>query len=387
MYNLESKVGRILYPGQTKEEQQLNRLLLCDYDYNKYVEGLTGFAGQNLQNIAKIQESKAVRTRVGIRGHYKAALTKLKDNSLVCCPCVAVRGEGPYDVEFFIYVYKSTDNGKNWVKINKTELMGKEPAMITCPDGTLVMTAQPIVDGEMGYNLPVYRSEDGGTTWETNYISGNRDYPRNLFLDNDGSICFMRCAGVLFEFEDNAKNKADPRIEICRSYDNGKTFEVSYGDITDWDYAGFMEISSNRLENGSLIASLRHQPSGTKGEGFENTLLTRSTDNGVTWSKPEVISRTGEVHFHITKLSNGKLLGTYSNYHVPFGVCAVLSEDNGLTWDYKSYYQLAISADYYVGWGTTIELPNGELLTCYASTPYLFEPPNSTVCETVKWNL
>ena len=386
-YNREESVGDILYPGSTPEERFLNKLLLHDYDYEKYVEGLTGYAGQNLQCITKSKRLSAKRSRVGVRGHYKAALTQRKDGKLLCAPCVAVRGEGPYDVEFFLNVYLSSDSGETWQPISRTEMKGKEPCMITCPDGTIVMTAQPIIDGEMGYSLPVYRSCDGGVTWECNYITGNRDYPRSIFIDKDGSICFMRCAGVLFEFEENAKNTGDARIEICRSYDSGKTFERSYGTLSDWDYAGFMEVSAMRLPQGDLLATLRHQPSGTKGEGFENTLITRSADNGKTWSKPCVISRTGEVHFNLLLLQDGSLLGTYSNYHLPFGVCAVQSWDGGVTWSHDNLYQLAVSADYYVGWGTTIALPNGALLTSYATTPYLCEPPDTTVCETVLWHL
>lgn len=387
LYNNEDKVSNILYPGKTDQEKVLNKRLLQDYDYEKYVEGLTGYAGQDLQAISRVSSQPAQRTRVGQRGHYKAALTQRADGALVCAPCIAVRGEGPYDVEFFIKVYESVDQGLHWTPISTTELKGKEPSLICCQDGTLVMTAQPIVDGTMGYSMPVYRSTDGGITWTTQFISGNRDYPRNLFVDTDGSLCFMRCKAVRFEFEEIDESHGSAGIEINRSHDNGLTWSQSFGQINDWDYPGYMELSSLRLPSGALIASLRHQPSGTKGEGFENTLLTWSHDDGLTWTTPVVASRTGEVHFNMTLLRSGKLLATYSNYHLPFGICAVTSNDEGHTWDYDNLYQLAISADYYAGWGVTCELKDGSLITSYAITPYLCEPPNTTVCETVKWQL
>ena len=387
VYNDEQFVGNILYPGTDESERMRNRALLSEYNYEKYVEGLTGYAGQNLQQIAHVSMKPAQRTRIGTKGHYKAGMTVRKDGALVSAPCVAVRGEGPYDVTFFIRIYESKDSGLSWEQINKTELRGKEPSMLCLDDGSLLLTAQPIVDGHMGYSLPVYRSSDGGVNWSVHYISRNRDYPRNLFVDRDGSVCFMRCAGVCFEFEEECQSEGRAAIEINRSRDGGITWEKSIGEIDGWDYPGFMEISSLRLPSGRLLASLRHQPSGTKGEGFENTLITHSDDNGAHWSKPVVISNTGEVHFNMTLLRDGRLLGTYSNYHLPYGVCAVLSTDGGDTWGFANPYQLAVSADYYVGWGVTCELPDGDLITSYASTAYLSEPPDTTVCEAVRWRL
>lgn len=385
-YNREEEVGDILYPGAGALEKQLNKSLLKDYDYGRYVEGLTGYAGQDLQQVYRVNSLKARRARIGGRGHYKAGMAVRRDGTLVAAPCVAIRGEGPYDVTFKIKVYESKDKGITWKQINSTELEGKEPSLLCLEDGTLLLTAQPIVDGKMGYRLPVYRSCDNGVTWSTGYLEGNRDYPRNLFADSDGSVCFMRCSAVRFEFEEDT-GPGDAGIEINRSYDDGLTWIQSKGKIAGWDYPGFMEISSLRLPSGRLAATLRHQPSGTKGEGFENTLITFSEDNGLNWSKPEIISNTGEVHFHLLLLRDGRLLCTYSNYHLPFGVCAAVSCDEGKTWNTDEKYQLSFSADYYLGWGVTCEGEDGSLYTSYASTPYLCEPPDTTVCEIVRWSL
>lgn len=385
-YNREDMVGDILYPGADPAEQKRNKALLMEYDYEKYVEGLTGYAGQNLQQISKTCSLKAQRTRIGEKGHYKAGMAISANGTIFAAPCVAIRGEGPYDVTFIIKVYESADGGLTWKQINQTPLEGKEPSLLCLQDGTLILTAQPIVDGKMGYRLPVYRSADNGVTWSTTYLEGNRDYPRNLFVDTDGSVCFIRCSAVWFEFEADA-GPGDAALEINRSYDGGMTWKQSRGKVSEWDYPGFMEVSSLRLPSGRLAATLRHQPSGTKGEGFENTLITFSEDNGLNWSKPSVISDTGEVHFHLLLLRDGRLLGTYSNYHLPYGVCAVLSEDEGRTWKRDEKYQLSYSADYYLGWGVTAEGEDGSLYTTYASTPYLCEPPDTTVCEMIKWQL
>ena len=92
-----------------------------------------------------------------------------------------------------------------------------------------------------------------------------------------------------------------------------------------------------------------------------------------------------EVHALLTELQDGRILATYSNYHLPWGVCAIVSHDEGVSWDLEHPVQLALSAGYYVGWPVTLELADGSLLTCYASTTYLEQPPERYTCEVVRW--
>ena len=39
------------------------------------------------------------------------------------------------------------------------------------------------------------------------------------------------------------------------------------------------------------------------------------------------------MHAYLTELKDGRILATYSNYHLPFGVYAIVSRDGGRTWD------------------------------------------------------
>ena len=72
-------------------------------------------------------------------------------------------------------------------------------------------------------------------------------------------------------------------------------------------------------------------------------VLTESTDEGRTWSKPREFLQYSEVHGQFTLLQDGRLLCTYTNYHLPFGVGGVVSYDYGKTWDFQHPLQLAIS--------------------------------------------
>ena len=129
------------------------------------------------------------------------------------------------------------------------------------------------------------------------------------------------------------------------------------------------------------------QSPGTTGEGFEDTYLTESLDGGKHWPAPWPLGHAAEVHAYLTELDDGRILATYANYHLPWGIYAVLSRDGGKTWDLENPIQLALSANLYVGWPVTVQLKDNSLMTSYAITAYLKQPPETTVSEVVRWRL
>jgi len=93
------------------------------------------------------------------------------------------------------------------------------------------------------------------------------------------------------------------------------------------------------------------------------------------------------VHVYLTELADGRLLATHSNYHLPWGVSAMLSRDGGQTWDHEHTLQLALSGSYSVGWPVTLQLADGSLITSYAATTYTEQAPQHVTCEVVHWGL
>lgn len=368
--------------GKTPDDQKRNAALLSEYEYAKYEESLTGYTGLDRQRIARVQYRPALRTRIGPRGNYKAGMAMLKDGTLIAASCRFNNATEPKARNFDILIYESKDHGTTWAEVGRSELHGKEPSLTLCPDGTLVLTAQKgyFGPGAKLDEIPVSISKDKGRTWTTKMLE-SWDYPRNLIVEPDGSLTMITAQEPAWFGE----KPGSPLMRIARSRDNGANWTFENGRI-NWDYRAFGEVSTIRLRNGNYLASLRRQIPGTKGEGYEETVLTLSTDQGKTWSEPWAMSNTGEVHTHLLQLADGRLLATYSHYHLPWGVFAVLSQDNGKTWDHERPYQLALSANGYVGWAVTIE-SSGRLYTAYAATTYLSQPPKTTTCEFVRWTL
>ena len=357
-----------------------------DFDYSAYPASITGFNGQNMQRFAAIDWQPAARRRVGPRGAYKAGFTRLPNGRLVLAVC---RRHPQYDQKadkryWQILVFASDDEGETWTEIGKTPLVGKEPALAALPAGALVLTAQNMDRRKSAADrrMNAYRSIDGGRTWrETTVDEGDSryPYPRNIFLDTDGSLLCLRDDGM--------------DMTLCRSTDGGKTWTFTTGKV-DWApkdmHPGgvFAEIGMIRKRSdGRLLAVIRREIPGYIGEGFEDTFLSESADNGKTWSRPWRASGTAEVHGCLTELSDGRLVLTYASYHLPYGVVAVVSDDGGRTWDRKHPIQLAVSATCYTGWPVTLELDDGSLITSYATTIYAKKDPPTSACEVVRWRL
>ncbi|MFH0919121.1 MAG: sialidase family protein [Fibrobacterota bacterium] len=320
---------------------------------------------------------------MGDRGNYKAGMARHVDGRLFLAICRNNNDPDPLKKKFLITVYVSGDEGINWQKIPHSTLYGKEPSLAVTPDGTLVLTAQggyfgPGADRESN---PCYRSKDAGRTWETFPFKGP-DYPRNLWVEKDGTLMMALTAKCDWYGEGHGI----PNLIICRSKNSGETWTRLEGKV-DWDWAGFGENAVIRLQDGRLLAALRRQIPGTEGEGFEDSVITESLDDGKIWSKPWQLLTTAQVHAFLTELADGRILCTYSNYHVPFGVSAVLTRDKGKTWDWDHPVQLAVSNGFYVGWAVTLQLPDKSLVTSYALTSHCGQEPDKFSTEVVKWHL
>jgi hypothetical protein len=370
--------------GNTKGDQERNAVLLDGYDYTQYPAGITGYTGQDLQRIACVRWEHAVRTRVGPRGNYKAGLAQRVDGTLVLATSHGNRDPDPEERKrrpCFIYVYQSKDEGLTWQEIGETALYGKEPSLTVLPGGALVLTAEGPSGGTALDESLVSTSDDGGRTWDTSILPGY-DCPRNLIAESDGSVLMVRVLRSGWIHKESGR----PDFQLCRSQDDGRTWSFSEGAV-DWDCTEFGEISAIRLPGGRLLAAVRRQVPGTVGEGFEDIVLTESSDDGGHWSRPWQLTMNAEVHVYLTLLRDGRLLATYANYHLPYGICAIVSDDQGRTWEHGHPVQLALSADVYVGWPVTLQLADGSLLTSYATTTHYRELPDNTTCEVVRWSL
>ena len=214
-------------------------------------------------------------------------------------------------------------------------------------------------------------SNDYGRTWEEPIIDppvnngagiGGEGNPL-VERDKDGTVHIAEI-GYNLGGPGRSSNVREPEHGFFRwSHDGGRTWEKEvnpknwYWDDTyngkTWT-RGISEGSLVRAKNGWLVASVRTgiPASGVEGkhsDQLEGTGISISKDNGKTWSPINFLYKTGRMHGHLLRLPNGNLVltvtvradvvdGELVSYRR--GCEAILSRDNGLTWDLDGKYIL-----------------------------------------------
>ena len=108
------------------------------------------------------------------------------------------------------------------------------------------------------------------------------------------------------------------------------------------------EASLTRAKNGDLVGSFRSGRPGIPSpfDGWRAVVTMRSSDEGKTWSKPDIHSLYGHVHHSLLTLPDGRILMTYAarigelDGRLYRGFEAVFSHDHGKTWDWQHRYIL-----------------------------------------------
>jgi hypothetical protein len=374
---------------------------------------LTGYTGLDTDAVYECKTMPARRSQIGPRGFYKGGLAVLPNGRLLASPVSILEPRQPVPYppsrsdllteSWPVHLYESLDCGETWHPVDHTPLLGKENALISVDDGTLLFTSESLCG--------VACSVDGGRTWDVRPfelpIEDNRQHAsavRNIIRQADGSISILQCIGTMEGSENDGPPPPCCRAWLIHSRDRGRTWPEREG-IEAWDdwFHMFAEADYLNLPDGRVLALSRmeylHPISGTQppfppgsqdnDHSAGHMVIFESADGGRHWSGPRDFLNYSEVQGQLTLLADGRILCTYTNYHLPFGVGAVVSSDSGLTWDMNNRYVLAVSNATSTGWATTRQLPDGDLITTYALEPYHLEPAESgkTVFQCVRWNL
>jgi len=170
------------------------------------------------------------------------------------------------------------------------------------------------------------------------------------------------------------------------STDEGRTWSKEIA-VPQWKRIN--EIVLCRAKNGDLVAACRTDNPKQFLVGFDDQysgLATSvSSDNGQTWSELNYLYSWGRHHPHMIAMPNGDIVLTYvvRNGYVAdknglnrFGIEAVVSSDNGKTWNLDHKTILASNTSIMKGdranWGSpqstsNVLLPDGNLLTVFGT--------------------
>ncbi|MCX6991956.1 MAG: sialidase family protein [Kiritimatiellaeota bacterium] len=202
------------------------------------------------------------------------------------------------------------------------------------------------------------RSTDGGKTWETTEIPELDAY---MAASSGWSCCQLVDGTVLraFMVKKAAQDSCD--CYVVRTKD-GKTYDVVRA---MWDPNRKEDVTEENIvhvmNNGTVWMMARIgelSPDDFMWQAF-------SEDGGKTWRtvKTEI---KGHPPSSVIRLQDGRLLLTYGYRHVPYGIRAVLSKDDGRTWQTDQVQVLRTDGyNFDLGYPYSVQLKDGTIVTVY----------------------
>ena len=281
-----------------------------------------------------------------VNGPKYPALVRMDDGRLVLTLSAALsppaKVAGPDDGRTTVMLY-SDDDGMSWSQPRR--IVGYRTTPMNLGGSRLMLR------GWTGTNddtepFALWFSDDGGQTWSDPELIPTLPDGRNVYTDvalnfpiEEGIVRFLFYAQL---------RPVPPRgsVTVMRPYHvHSHEWEEPFFFPETWHTS---EASLARAANGDLVAAFRSARPGipAPSDHWRSIITSRSTDNGKTWSEPDVHFLYGYVHESFLNLPDGRLLMTYAArigelegrmYH---GIEAVVSHDNGKTWDWEHRYIL-----------------------------------------------
>lgn len=291
----------------------------------------------------------------------------------------------------------SDDHGETWserrylsVDKNGNPKPGIAVGLTNLGSGKLLAYPDNVTHGR-------WLSSDFGTTWcfedvhdsaKTRYVWDPLLVVKSSDLKNSGQHvtklfeASYRPTGVAWGSAEGFYSQAYFRSSL----DEGQTWSDEVK-VPQW--LGVNEVNLIRASNGHLVAACRTDyPSRFahhKLDHFGGLAVSISKDEGKTWSELNPLYEWGRHHPSMVRMPNGDIVMSYvvrlglpaTRYGFPqFGVEAIVSRDNGQSWDKQSRYVLATWVGNITGGAawfcsvqstSTVLMPDGQLLTAFGT--------------------
>lgn len=224
-------------------------------------------------------------------------------------------------------VWRTQDGGNTWGNISDGFFGGSIGSIAVSdsdPNVIYVGGGEATVRGNVSYGYGIWKSEDAGKTWKNMGLPNSRHIPRIRIHPHNPDLVYAAVLGDLYKSSDERG--------LYRSKDGGKTWEKILFANAD---AGAMEVILDPSNPRNLYVStwrVRRTPYSLE-SGGEGSALWKSTDGGDTWKNisankglPEGI--WGIVGIAVSPVNNNRVWALIENENG--GVYR--SDDGGDTW-------------------------------------------------------
>ncbi len=176
-------------------------------------------------------------------------------------------------------VWRTRDGGQSWANISDGYFGGSIGAVAVSeydPNVLYVGGGEKTVRGNVSYGYGMWKSEDAGKTWKNIGLNQSRHIPRIRIHPRNPDLVYAAVMGDLF--------KSSEERGVYRSKDGGKTWERVLFANTD---AGAVDLILDPSNPRVVYAStwrIRRTPYSLE-SGGEGSALWKSTDGGDTWTE------------------------------------------------------------------------------------------------------
>ncbi len=182
-------------------------------------------------------------------------------------------------------IWKSTDEGMTFTSVwpaGFTQTMG---ALALGPDGTLwagTGEANPAGGGMTYFGNGVYKSTDGGKTWQNVGLTDSAAIGRIVVNPRDANEVWVAAAGSIY--------LSSPQRGIYHTTDGGKTWQQALAPPNAT--TGGIDIALDPANPARVYAALwdHHRDAAARTYGGTGSGLYRSDDDGVTWTRLQNIT-------------------------------------------------------------------------------------------------
>ena len=221
----------------------------------------------------------------------------------------------------------------------------------------------------------VRTSDDGGLTWN-DPVRVPVSSPHGPNRRANGDLVYL---GKTVASDEIGKVMNAGSIGLIRSSDGGLSWAAQgYVPLPDGlDVECFHEPHVVELGDGRLLGLVRYDPNHhdyhnrQPGQTDFQMCQALSDDGGKTWSTAEVMDFHGSPP-HLLRHSSGVLVTTYGYREKPYGIRAMLSQDDGETWRYDNILR-DDGPHPDLGYPSSVELGDGSILTVYYQRPRTVE--------------
>lgn len=300
------------------------------------------------------------------------------------------RSKTHIDTRSVTVLYKSADKGETWEKVSEVKIApytgNQDPSLAILSDGTFVLNCYGWF-GKKEKHTKKRKNVRMLGTWIFESTNKGKKWGHPEHVSQLGSQLQVATSEPIIETDDEY-------LLMAGYADTGGGGDccvlLKCGDRKNWskpikiahDPSGslnFQEPSLVDCGSGHLVCLMR-----VPHDEGSRIYQVHSWDNGETWESPRDTRMRG-LPPNVIQLRDGRLLCTYGYRKPPYGIRACLSRDEGLTWNVEKEIILRADAGGWdIGYPSTVQLPDGDLMTAY----YWYTKDDKTRrIEVTRWGL